>query len=118
MAALSVLLGIVVGATAVWFWARARIEALNDAVERERAGAAETSALLEEARHNLNASFAAASAQALQQNNTAFIELAQRELQPLKESLAKVDRQAQQLEHMRGALTQQLSTVAAGQERL
>jgi DNA recombination protein RmuC len=118
MAALYVLLGIALGAAAVWFATRARIEALHDAAERERASAAEKGALLEEARQNLNASFAAASAQALQQNNTAFIELAQRELQPLRESLAKVDRQAQQLEHMRGALTQQLSTVAAGQERL
>jgi DNA recombination protein RmuC len=118
MAAVYVLLGIALGAGAVWFATRARIEALRDAAERERASAAEKGALLEEARQNLNASFAAASAQALQQNNTAFIELAQRELQPLKESLAKVDRQAQQLEHMRGALTQQLTTVAAGQERL
>jgi DNA recombination protein RmuC len=118
MAALYVLLGIALGAGAVWFATRARIEALRDAAERERASAAEKGALLEEARQNLNASFAAASAQALQQNNTVFIELAQRELQPLKESLAKVDRQAQQLEHMRGALTQQLTTVAAGQERL
>jgi DNA recombination protein RmuC len=118
MAGLYVLLGIAVGSGAVWFATRARVDALRDAAERERASAAEKGALLEEAKQNLNASFAAASAQALQQNNSAFIELAQRELQPLRESLAKVDRQAQQLEHMRGALTQQLTTVAAGQEKL
>ena len=118
MAAVYVLLGFAVGAAAVWLATRARLDALRETAARERATAEEKGALLEEARQNLSASFAALSAQALQQNNSAFLELAQRELQPLKESLAKVDRQAQQLEHMRGALTQQLTSVAAGQEKL
>jgi DNA recombination protein RmuC len=118
MAALYIVLGIALGAGAVWLATRARVDALRDTAARERAAAEERGALLEEARHNLSASFAAVSAQALQQNNSAFLELAQRELEPLKQSLAKVDRQAQHLEHMRGALTQQLTSVAAGQEKL
>jgi len=118
MAALFVLLGTALGAGAVWLASRPRVDALREAVERERASANEKSALLEEAKHNLQSNFAALSAQALQQNNTTFLELAQRELAPLKESLARVDRQAQQLEHMRGTLTQQLTTVAAGQDKL
>jgi DNA recombination protein RmuC len=118
MAALLIVLGIAVGAGAVWLAMRARVADLCETVARERASAAEKSTLLEEAQHNLQASFAALSAQALQQNNTTFLELAQRELAPLKESLARVDRQAQQLEHMRGTLTQQLTTVAAGQDKL
>jgi len=118
MAALFILLGIVLGAVAAWLALRPRVDALREAVARERASAEEKSALLEEAKHNLQSNFAALSAQALQQNNTTFLELAQRELAPLKESLARVDRQAQQLEHMRGTLTQQLTTVAAGQDKL
>src|SRR5205814_2965020 len=115
---LFVVLGIALGAGAVWLALRPRVEALREAVARERASAEEKGALLEEAKHNLQSNFAALSAQALQQNNTTFLELAQRELAPLKESLARVDRQAQQLEHMRGTLTQQLTTVAAGQDKL
>jgi DNA recombination protein RmuC len=118
MAALFILLGIGLGAAAVWLMLRPRLDALREAVARERASAEEKGALLEEAKHNLQSNFAALSAQALQQNNTTFLELAQRELAPLKESLARVDRQAQQLEHMRGTLTQQLTTVAAGQDKL
>ena len=118
MVAVYILLGIALGAGAAWLSMRARVDALRETAVRDRASAAENAALLEEARHNLQSNFAALSAQALQQNNTSFLELAQRELAPLKESLAKVDRQAQQLEHMRGSLTQQLTTVAAGQDRL
>lgn len=118
MVAVYILLGIALGAAAAWLSMRARVDALSETAVRDRASAAENAALLEEARHNLQSNFAALSAQALQQNNTSFLELAQRELAPLKESLARVDRQAQQLEHMRGSLTQQLTTVAAGQDRL
>ena len=118
MAALFVVLGIALGAGAAWLIMRARVDALRESVARERAAAEEKGALLAEAKQGLQSNFAALSAQALQQNNAAFLALAERELAPLKESLSKVDRQAQQLEHMRGALTQQLTTVAAGQEKL
>ena len=67
MAALFVLLGIALGAGAVWLASRPRVDALREAVERERASANEKSALLEEAKHNLQSNFAALSAQALQQ---------------------------------------------------
>jgi DNA recombination protein RmuC len=118
MAALFIVLGFALGAGAAWLAMRARVDALREALTREQASGEEKTALLEEAKQGLQSNFAALSAQALQRNNATFLELAQRELAPLKESLAKVDRQAQQLEHMRGTLTQQLTTVAAGQEKL
>jgi len=126
MAALLILLGIAIGAATAWLIARGRAGAetagLRAELELERRTTAEKVALLEEAKAGLETSFKALSAQALQQNNESFLSLAKHELDPIKQSLEKVDRQAQELERARreayGALNQRLLTVAEGQEKL
>jgi len=126
MVAVALILGLVVGAVAVWLVMRARSSA-------ERRAHAEAATM-----------FRALSADALRTNNEEFLQLAttklegfQREAQgdleqrrkaveqlvaPLKESLAKVDQQVQSLEVSRrqayGALTTQVQLLAESQNQL
>jgi DNA recombination protein RmuC len=114
MAALLLILGLVLGALAAWLVARRELV-------HERRASADKIALLEGAKADLE-TFKTLSAQALQQNSHSFMELAKHELEPIKQSLEKVDRQAQALEAARrqsyGALSQQLVAVAEGQAKL
>jgi DNA recombination protein RmuC len=126
MVAVALIVGLVVGALAVWLVMRARSSA-------ERRAHAEAATM-----------FRALSAEALRTNNEEFLQLAttklegfQREAQgdleqrrkaveqlvaPLKESLEKVDQQVQLLEVSRrqayGALTTQVQLLAESQNRL
>jgi DNA recombination protein RmuC len=126
MVAVALILGLVVGALAVWLVMRARSSA-------ERRAHAEAATM-----------FRALSAEALRTNNEEFLQLAttklegfQREAQgdleqrrkaveqlvvPLKESLEKVDQQVQSLEVSRrqayGALTTQVQLLAESQNQL
>jgi DNA recombination protein RmuC len=126
MVAVALIVGLVVGALAVWLVMRARSSA-------ERRAHAEAATM-----------FRALSADALRTNNEEFLQLAttklegfQREAQgdleqrrraveqlvaPLKESLAKVDQQVQSLEVSRrqayGALTTQVQLLAESQNQL
>jgi DNA recombination protein RmuC len=121
-----ILLGIALGAAAGWLIARGRaggeLAAARAALELERRSAAEKIVLLEQTKAGLETTFSALSAQALQQNNQSFMALAKHELAPIRDSLEKVDRQAQELERARrqayGALNQQLVAVAEGQDKL
>ena len=128
MVVLALILGLAIGAGAVWAVLRSRVAELRPAAERlieaekELAAARAThEAELRAAEHakaELANAFKAMSADALQSNNTSFVQLAERVVGPLKEQLEKVDGQFRTLENTRGALVQQLQTLAAGQETL
>ena len=157
LTAFALVLGIALGAAAAWLVLRAAIRRKDaelvrlEGAERElarvsaelgveRRALAEKANLLDEAQN----AFRALSADALQRNSTAFLELARTQLEhfqerarddldrrreaveqlvkPIRESLEKVDGQVQSLERARqhafGALTQQLTSLAETQERL
>jgi DNA recombination protein RmuC len=127
------ILGIAVGSTLVWLLGRARVARLQAELEHERTGALEKIALLTDAKQGFESTIKALAADALRNNNESFLELAKGQLlqreqavehlvRPLKESLEKVNQQAQELEQARrqayGALSQQLRSVVETQERL
>ena len=120
------ILGLVVGAAAAWLIARARsateVVGLRTALEHERAAAEEKLALVQRHEHAVEERFDALSAQALQRNTSSFLELAQAQLAPMKETLQQVGRHAEALEHSRrqayGSLLEQVRSLAEGQDRL
>ena len=133
---------------ALWFHGRARHVAeaarLVAELDAERRAAAEKLASLDRAGTTLRDAFAALSAEALRQNNQSFLELARASLaefqqqavtdldgrqkaiaealQPVKESLARVDAQLRDVEKARvgsqSALTEQLKGLATAQQLL
>jgi DNA recombination protein RmuC len=119
-------LGIVVGCTAAWLVLRAHLKTAESTIELERRSAEEKLTAADRARADLEQQFSALSADALRQNNTAFLQLAESKLQgyvgPLKESLEKVDGHVRSLEQARqqayGALRQELGALRDGQEKL
>ena len=103
------LIGLLVGGAAVWLVLRAKLAASDVALRNEK---------------ELSARFDAMAADALRKNNETFLELAagrlgQKEqaveqlVQPLKESLAKVDGKIQQLEVARQGAYSELRTQVA-----
>ena len=148
VAILALLVGAALGGGAAWLLARARADAalttLRVQLEHERAGFEEKVALLKHAENELTDSFRAMSAQALQLNNTAFLDLARTQLEkfqetaqgdlaqrqkaveaivsPIRESLEKVDGQIRNLEqartHAYGTLSEQVRALAEGQREL
>jgi len=124
--------------------AREQVARLESTLEHERQSAAEKLALVEQARDQLTTAFKALSSEALRANSTSFLELASTTLErfqvqarddleqrrkaveqlvtPITQSLEKVDGKIQQLEQARreayGAITQQVRSLAEGQERL
>lgn len=124
--------------------AREGLARASAAIEHERAAGAEKVRLLAEAKSELSDAFKALSADALKTNSSSFLELARTTLErfqvqakddldqrrvavehlvaPIKESLAKVDGQIQNLEKARseayGALLGQVRGLAESQEKL
>jgi len=97
-------LGAILGGLAVWFLLRERIAA-------HRRAAAE-----------LLPAFRAVSAETLQQNTDSFLRLAQTQLQPIAATLQTFDEKTRALDQERqrayGSLTEQVRSLAEGQERL
>ncbi|MGZ5022124.1 MAG: DNA recombination protein RmuC [Chthoniobacterales bacterium] len=109
-----------------------RIASLETQLEHERKATTEKLSVLEEAQKRFSDAFKALSAEALQQNNTSFLELAKTTLekthesaksdlekrqgeigalvQPMRESLEKVDSKIQELEKARSGAYEALST--------
>jgi DNA recombination protein RmuC len=122
--------GLLVGSGAAWLVLRARLDARVARAEAEaaleRRAAEEKVALAERTRREAEQRFDELSAEALRKNNSAFLELAESKLQgyvnPLKESLEKVDGHVRTLEQARqhafGALKQELASLREGQDRL
>jgi DNA recombination protein RmuC len=96
--------GALVGGLAVWFVLRERV-----AAHRRAAG-------------EVAATFRSLSAEALQQNTDSFLRLAQSQLQPIAVTLKTFDEKTQALDQQRqrayGSLTEQVRSLAEGQERL
>ena len=140
IALLFALCGAVIGALLAWFFARGQLAAANERVRSREADIAR----LNETHARLSTEFKALSADALNTNNAAFLQLAQAALsqfqqkaegdlaarqqaidavvRPLKESLEKVDAKIGELEQKRerayGQLGQQLETLNTAQMRL
>jgi DNA recombination protein RmuC len=106
---------------------------LTSTLEEQRRSATRQLAVLDEAGTQFKEAFQALSAEALQQNNRVFLELAQSDhehrqkaldelVSPLRESLTKVDTKMQELEKVRvstsASLGQQLATLAQAQSTL
>jgi DNA recombination protein RmuC len=123
---------------------RERVSELGARMEEERSAAREKLALLNEAREKLSAAFQALSAEALKSNNSSFLELARTSLErfqesargdlearkrsiadlvdPIRESLGKVDSKLGELEKERisaySTLTEQVRSMAMAQKEL
>jgi DNA recombination protein RmuC len=96
--------GALVGGLAVWFVLRERVAAHRRAADE------------------VAATFRSLSAEALQQNTDSFLRLAQSQLQPIAVTLKTFDEKTQALDQQRqrayGSLTEQVRSLAEGQERL
>jgi DNA recombination protein RmuC len=107
MSLLFLVIGILIGAGAVWGWARAKLAA--------QSGAAETQLQWEDR-------LTAATGDALLKSQSSLLELTEAKLAPIKETLTKFEQQARALEERRlqtvSAVGEQLKLVAEGQERL
>jgi DNA recombination protein RmuC len=114
MVVVGLLTGLLVGALAAWLVARSHLARL----EAEREAARARVAALEGDEQRLKA----LASEALRQNNSSFLELAQTQLQPIKETLQRFDQQTQALEQSRrqayGSLDAQVRQLAETQERL
>src|SRR4051794_10365655 len=118
MVVFTLLIGLAVGAAAAWLVARSRGTAEAAPLRADLSAAQARLAALESDEARLQA----LAAEALRRNNTSFLELAQTQLAPIKETLTKFERQTQELEQRRqkayGSLTQQVQQLAETQERL
>jgi DNA recombination protein RmuC len=120
---LGLIVGALLGGTAAWLVARARVAALaaagreelarvQSALEYERLASAEKVALLEQAREELTASFEGLSSEALRANNSSFLELA-------KSTLERYQVQARDdLDQRRRAVEQLISPITQSLERV
>ena len=110
----ALILGLAVGALAAWLVARANLVR----AESQRTAAEERLRALEADEERLKA----VAASALRDNQTSFLELAQTQLGPIKETLQRFDQQTRSLEENRqqayGSLIQQVQQLAETQERL
>jgi DNA recombination protein RmuC len=111
MSAVFLLIGLVVGAGAVWLAARAKIEAAKEALERS-----------EEVQLQWEDRFKAATGDALLKSQSSLLELTEAKLAPIRDTLTRFEEQARRLEERRlqsvSAVGEQLKSVAEGQERL
>ena len=142
--AISLTAGVALGIVLAWLYFRSEVAVLNSRLAAERAAAVEKLAVVEDAQARLADSFRALSAEALQTNNQAFLDLAKTALgqfqesargdlasrqqaiteliKPIRESLAKVDTTVQAMEVGRAsayaALHEQVKALADTQRHL
>ncbi len=114
-ASLSLLLGLILGAAAVYLWARSR---LDDA----RRAAEEKLALVQATQAGWEDRVKAVTGEALTKSQTSLLELTEAKLAPIKDTLTRFEHHARQLEDKRSrevsAIGERLREVAAGQEKL
>ena len=126
MAVIFLLVGIAIGTVAAWLVLRARAVAestqLRTALEHERLASAERLELVRRQEQQIEDQFKALSAEALRTNTASFLDLAQTQLTPIKETLHRVGQHAEELERNRrqayGSLLTEVRSLAQGQERL
>jgi DNA recombination protein RmuC len=115
MAAMFLILGLAIGAGAVYLWARSQLTS-------ERRMADEKLALVQESQAGWEARVKAVTGEALIKSQSSLLELTEAKLAPIKETLTKFEAQARQLEDKRtrevSAIGERLREVADGQEKL
>jgi DNA recombination protein RmuC len=111
MAAVFLILGLLVGAGAVYAWARSALRAADDKL-----------ALVRESQAGWEDRLRSATGAALSQSQNSLLQLTEAKLAPIRDTLAKFEQQARQLEEKRAAavtaIDVRLREVAAGQEKL
>ena len=130
---LALLLGTALGGLLAWLALRSGSAELRVALHHERRSSQEKLALAERSRAEVEQSFKALSAEALDASSRSFLELAKGQLEqrekavehlvsPIRESLEKVDGQIRELEkartHAYGTLSEQVRALAQGQTEL
>ena len=120
------LIGLLLGAAAVYAWARAQIAAERRAADEraavERRAADEKLVLLQRSEEEWSQRIKAVTGDALTSSQRSLLDLTDAKLKPIKETLDKFEAQARALEERRlrevGAVGRQLQDVAAAQEKL
>ncbi len=122
MGALLLLLGIAIGAAAVYLWGRTALASRDALLERERVAAGEQVELLERTQEQWEERFKAAAGDALSRSQSSLLQAAEAKLAPIKETLQRFESQAKELEQQRlravSTVSEQLRAVSEGQERL
>ncbi len=117
-----VILGVLIGGGAVSLYGRARLHALRDQIERERATGEEKIALVQRLNTDWEERFKEMSGAALAQSNTSFLALAETKLSPLTMTLTQFEQQTKALEKSRQdaytQLTTQVGSLVSLQEQL
>jgi DNA recombination protein RmuC len=117
-----VILGVLIGASAVSLYGRARLHALREQIERERATGEEKIALVQRLNTDWEERFKEMSGAALAQSNTSFLALAETKLSPLATTLTQFEQQTKALEKSRQdaytQLTTQVGSLVSLQEQL
>jgi DNA recombination protein RmuC len=118
MIVLAVIVGAVIGALAVWLWARAEIGRQQALL----AGSTEKVALVERTQSQWEEHLKALTGEAIDKSSSSLLALTEAKLGPIKETLDRFDEQARALEHKRltavSVMDELLRTVAEGQDRL
>jgi DNA recombination protein RmuC len=117
-----VILGVLIGGCAVSLYGRARLHALREQIERERATGEEKIALVQRLNTDWEERFKEMSGAALAQSNTSFLALAETKLSPLTTTLTQFEQQTKALEKSRQdaytQLTTQVGSLVSLQEQL
>jgi DNA recombination protein RmuC len=115
MSALFLIVGLAVGAAAVWLWARSTMAS-------ERRSADEKLALVQRSEAEWSERIKAVTGEALTSSQRSLLDLTDAKLKPIKETLDKFEQQARALEERRlkdmSAVGRQLQDVAAAHEKL
>ena len=112
LAAVAVLVALSIGALVGWLLSRPEVERLRVTVERDRAAHAERVAAYEKADTDLRATFQSLSAEALQSNNRAFLDLAETRLgQARTEATSDIDARRKAIEDLLAPLQRTLDQV-------
>jgi DNA recombination protein RmuC len=117
-----VIVGVLIGGGAVSLYGRARLHALREQIERERATGEEKIALVQRLNTDWEERFKEMSGAALAQSNTSFLALAETKLSPLTTTLTQFEQQTRALEKSRQdaytQLTTQVGSLVSLQEQL
>lgn len=116
------IVGLLIGGGAVSLYGRARLHALREQIERERATGEEKIALVQRLNTDWEERFKEMSGAALAQSNTSFLALAETKLSPLTTTLTQFEQQTRALEKSRQdaytQLTTQVGSLVSLQEQL
>jgi len=134
--AIALIIGLALGAVAVWAWAgrelarrdgeaaRARAQLAGELAREQalHAAAEEKLALVERTQAQWDEKLKALTHDALETSSSSLLRLAEAKLRPISETLERFEQQAQALEQKRltavGSIDEQLRTVVHGQEQL